>query len=309
MILRGGSPAVWRVLYKGILRISMRYDRYPLSKVLLEKERRKYPPNVSLVEEVRKKFRDPLKTEDNLLYAFGVYKYLCGTFYKMEETLPWYNRLTLPSIEPQLEMKPVLVNEIKPGNVLISHPTLTGAFDKTVILIVKSNADETLGVIIPGKPLKQNDITVWQGGIITSQELFLLHSDPFLAGQPVLKDLFFSSIYPDEHKKYGGIANTNYRIYCTVSKWNTSQLETEIRSGSWFMAKCPSELLFPTKLKQSEDLEKPDSNFYIDLSDDGSKTSDLWKKLMRSLGGEYSIFSYFDGQDIPKIEASKITNQ
>jgi hypothetical protein len=203
MLIRG-SPAVWRVLYKGLLRISMRYDRYPLSKVLLEKERRKYPPNVSLTEEVRKKFRDPFKAEDNLLYAFGVYKYLSGTFYKMEETLPWYNRLTLPSIEPQPEMKPILVNEIKPGNVLISHPTLTGAFDKTVILIVKHNADETLGVIIPGKPLKQNDITVWQGGIITSQELFLLHSDPFLAGQQVLKDLYFSSIYPDEHKKIWG---------------------------------------------------------------------------------------------------------
>jgi len=76
------------------------------------------------------------------------------------------------------------------------------------------------------------------------------------------------------------------------------------------MAKCPPELLFPTRIKESEDLEKPDTTYYIDLSDDGTKTSDLWKKLMRSLGGEYSIFSYFDGQDIPKIEAnSKLTNR
>jgi putative AlgH/UPF0301 family transcriptional regulator len=259
-------------------------------------EKKKYTPTKSLREEIRKNWRS---SRHSLLFGFECYKYLRSTFNKMEQSLPWYNQLTLQSIEQSETRKPVLVNEIKTGNILISHPSVIGYYNKSVILIVKQTGDTTLGLVIPGIKSNINDsVTYWQGGT-TAQDFNLLHTQSYTQASPVLDYLWLTPIQShDQIKLFPPSAG---RVYCSISKWSTAQLTAEIEAGHWFLAQCPIELLFPMKAIPAEYNPQGSDISIIDLTDDGTTNSDIWKKLMRSMGGEYYIFSFIDG-DLPQIK-------
>jgi len=307
------SSAVWRVLYRGLLRTAERYDRYPLSKVYLEYGgKKKYTPTVSLREEIRKNWR--ATSEHNLLNGFDHYKYLRTTFHKMEQSLPWYNQLTLQTIEPVMEQvtiqttvlqKPVLSNEIKPGNVLLAHPSISGYYSRSVILLIKQTNDSIWGLVIPGlKANHANGLTFWQGGLVNQEFWLLLTNQNHINATPVLKNLSLAPLSNPQDVKL--FPSSEARIFCSVCKWSPATLASEIEIGQWFITECPPELLFPVK-QPEENSQMNSDEITFDLTDDGTKTSDLWKKIMRALGGEYSIFSYIDGLDIPKVrDQSKI---
>jgi len=268
------------------------------------KVKKKYTPTKSLREEIKKNWRLGQR-ENSLVFGIECYKNLRSTFYKMEQNIPWYSQLTLQSIEKTECMKPILVSDIKPGNILISHPSVLGYYNKSVILIVKQMNDTTIGVILPGfKSNTKDGVTFWQGGT-TSQDFWLLHTLSNPSSSPVLDSLWVTPISShDQIKQFPPSAG---RVYCSISKWSTAQLASDIESGNWFLAQCPMELLFPMKsitVPNENYSELEDHNLIssvIDLSEDSPTPSEIWKKLMRSMGGEYYIFSYIDG-DLPKIK-------
>jgi len=118
------------------------------------------------------------------------------------------------------------------------------------------------------------------------------------------------------------LSPTDYRLFVSVCKWTPAALASEIASGEWFVLKCPPELIFPyykkninspkdqkpellgSELSSSQPTDTSSSSGIanLDLSFPDEKNSDLWKKLMRSLGGEYYIFSFIDGQDLSLVE-------
>jgi len=263
---------VERVLYKGLLRIGERYDKYPLSKVSLEfGGKKKYIPNGgSLKNEIRKNWRS---SPANIMSGLENFKYLRNTFNSMERSYPWYSQLTLQSVEnaKQQVNKPVLVDQIKPGNVLLAHPAISGAYTKSVILLVQQTNDVVLGVIIPGnKSSYTQGVSLWEGGS-AHQEFWLLHTQHLSNSTPIFKNLYISPVpNPEERKQF---SPADAKIYCSVTRWSTTQLTSEIETGNWFLTECPPELLFPTKF-----IDEQNSETTFDLSDDGTKTSDLWKK-------------------------------
>jgi len=302
------SLKVTRILYKGLLRLAGRYDTYPLSKVYLEFDngKKRFTPNISLKQEIRKNFRIAIQKEQPINIAFDYYKYLKNNIYKTEQSLPWYNQLTLESIQPATDVntpKPIAVHDIKPGTVLISHPSVPGFYDKSVVLVVKKTDDIIYGVVIPGS--KANAKEFWLGGNST-QEFWLLHTFYRNNAETVFPNLYFSPLSPNADIK--SLSPSDYRAYCAITKWTPSTLSTELDTGSWFPIQCPAQLLFPLKTittQNPDDSNVPQSTeTSFDLTDDGSKNSDLWKRLLRSLGGEYSIFSYVDGMDLPSASAA-----
>jgi len=109
----------------------------------------------------------------------------------------------------------------------------------------------------------------------------MLHNKAIPSGEPVTKDLYYTLL------QNGEIANQinphNCRIFETFSSWSPEQLRFEIERGIWILADCPQEVLFDVQ-----------ENGQLDLSDKDrtKKSSDLWKKVLRLMGGEYAIFSY-----------------
>ena len=170
------------------------------------------------------------------------------------------------------------------GCILISEPYLPDPnFQRTVVQLCEHNADGTFGFVMNKESnVKLKDLMdvemdenpdVYIGGPVQKDTLHFLHtSTSFHDGVEIAKGLYWggnfeklvSMIQMDEVK----IAD--FRFFVGYSGWGEGQLVGEIDENSWIVA----EGLTGAKLLQTH----PD---------------ELWKELLESMGGKYSMFSKY----------------
>ena len=172
--------------------------------------------------------------------------------------------------------------EFEIGTILISKPFMEDKrFEKTIILIVESNRNGTVGFII-NKPLEYNfedifsglgkDFIIYDGGPVNKDNLYYIHNTPNLISNSieVSDNLFWGGDFMDVKNliKNNKIGSNNIRFFSGYSGWTISQLKNEIREKSWIITNNR----FKDKILNS-------------------KTNELWKEDIEKLGNDYKIWS------------------
>jgi len=178
-------------------------------------------------------------------------------------------------------------NSRKPGkgDLLISEPFLPDPnFERSVVLLCEHNDDGSFGFIL-NKPsiLKVdeaiNDIEefpeiLYVGGPVEQNTLHFIHrSDNVLEGSQVVNE---EIAWGGNYEQLFMMINTktldtsNYKFFLGYSGWAPGQLEAELEERSWIVAMNAS-------AKNVFEME-PD---------------DLWRDVLKDMGGKYKIFSNY----------------
>jgi len=171
------------------------------------------------------------------------------------------------------------------GNILISVP-LSGDyyFDRTVVLLVEHNEKESFGIILnkslpvtlqdifPKETRQNGGIPVANGGPVSPDNLFTLHTygDLINGSSSVVDGLYFGGFASQllVSIKNDFLNEQHIRFYLGYAGWSEGQLESELNRNLWVVGKFQEELLF-----HNED-------------------ENCWKMAVKSLGEAYS--SWFD---------------
>lgn len=174
-------------------------------------------------------------------------------------------------------------SEIHRGDVLISKPSILGdiTFNRAVILVADFNPEGVVGFMV-NKPLEDRlgdllpsviqDFKVFDGGPVERDKLYFIHNLPDIipGGLKIRDDIFWggqTEMVIDLIKK-GKIDSSQIKFFLGYSGWSQRQLEREIKDDVW--------------------LVKPDINSQDIIS---CHRTDFWNKNLKSLGGEYLIWS------------------
>jgi len=233
------------------------------------------------VDEVRKEFR----SSKDLQRGFKEYIFLKEIYSYVSQKMPWYTKITQQYIQEKYNKPNPLVSlttTIKPGNILISHPSMIDDFSQCVILIVDHGPLGTEGVILDCIRKEEASREIWYGGPMGKATM--LHTNPTLEGKHIMNNLFYT-------QNTSKITDLNeVRLFSSVSSWIVGQLEQEIIEGSWFLAESAAEVLFNVHTTDTGEVE-------IYLKNDRERIHMrrvLWRKVLQFLGGEYAAFSYFN---------------
>jgi len=172
---------------------------------------------------------------------------------------------------------------IKQGSLLLSEPFMMDEnFRRTVVLVCEHNFENgTIGIIL-NKPIKlrMNEVVedfppfkgkLYLGGPVGTDTMQFLHS---------LGDEIEGTVKLSEHLYWGGnfeqlkllikegkIGPDDVHFFLGYSGWGVGQLEEEMKSNSWIVAKATHQHIFQTA---------PD---------------DLWKAVMKNMGGLYDTMA------------------
>eukprot|EP01126_Amoeba_proteus_P051098 TRINITY_DN6087_c0_g1_i1.p1 TRINITY_DN6087_c0_g1~~TRINITY_DN6087_c0_g1_i1.p1 ORF type:complete len:208 (-),score=30.15 TRINITY_DN6087_c0_g1_i1:123-746(-) len=201
---------------------------------------------------------------------------------------------------------------------LLAHPFLKDStFCQAVILILKNDEAGTIGVMLENRiPTKG----VYRHGGPILDKNFILWSPKDLitkSGIKLTEGLYWSQIMTLSDKIPPGLC-----LFRGYTRWNPGQLESELRSGTWFLVQAPMDFVFPRVYpspvsnpqevtSRNQITEQQES----DLSEEGQEhaslplpappppvqysfdyvdpNNPLWKKTLRELGGEYELCVYF----------------
>jgi putative transcriptional regulator len=173
--------------------------------------------------------------------------------------------------------------KINKGDVLISKPSILGdiTFNRSLILIADFNEEGYVGFII-NRPLRDNlsdlvptvnkEFPVFDGGPVDRDKLYFVHNVPELisGGFKISENLYWGG-HQDELiplLNNNSINQHQIKFFLGYSGWAQSQLEEEIKDEAWLV-----ESVF-------------ESEKVITCS-----STNLWNQKMKSLGGEYLIWS------------------
>lgn len=173
--------------------------------------------------------------------------------------------------------------EPKKGLLLIAEPALTGdvSFTRAVVLLAEHNNEGSVGFIL-NKPLDYcisdlvNEITipfkVYNGGPVEQDNLYFIHKVPKLIDKSVeISDgIFWGGNFEKTVELINNriISEKDIRFFLGYSGWDSFQLDEELSSKSWIIARNPYE---------SNIIDKPAKAF--------------WKEKMIELGGTYLLWS------------------
>jgi len=177
----------------------------------------------------------------------------------------------------------MISDKLKKGHLLIAEPSIIGdqSFNRSVILLADHNSDGSVGFII-NKPLKYtiNDLVpeidakfkIYNGGPVEQDNLYFIHNIPELIPNSIEISNGIYWVGDFESTKSlinnGAIDKNNIRFFLGYTGWEPKQLETEMNSNSWIIAKNSYE------------------NKII-----GKSTTHFWKEKIIELGGDYLIWS------------------
>lgn len=164
---------------------------------------------------------------------------------------------------------------IKKGTILIAKPTLTNdIFQRSVVLITDHIESGSIGFILnrsTNLPINifvselDSDLTVYEGGPVDKENVYYIHTRPDLIrnSENIIGNIYWSGSYEDVKKAINEklIADNEIKFLIGYCGWSPKQIINELNNNSW-------EIL--------------DLNF--DIFDHWE--SDLWKILMKQLGGE-----------------------
>ena len=181
--------------------------------------------------------------------------------------------------------------EPEPGDLLISEPYLPDPnFNRTVVLICEHDENGTVGFILNRKSksvfsdviveVAHFDAPLYIGGPVQHDTLHFIHKDmcEMESGQSLGKRLVWGGDFNrlltriDIHQ----IDKNNYRFFVGYSGWFPGQLMEELKTKSWIV------------------YQNKDEKLIFDFS-----SKDLWKKVLRDMGGKYSLISNYP--DDPRL--------
>jgi putative transcriptional regulator len=172
--------------------------------------------------------------------------------------------------------------EPKAGDLLIAEPFMKDAnFKRAVVLLCEHNADGTFGLVLNRKlELKVNDVMpefegenvdLYYGGPVGADTLHFIHSyGDLIEGSVHLKNNIYWSGNFEQIKllfETKSVDANRFRFFVGYSGWGKNQLVEELAINSWIIA----------------------SNFENILV----SHQQLWKLVLKSLGGEYHFVSTF----------------
>jgi len=168
------------------------------------------------------------------------------------------------------------------GRLLIAEPSILNdsSFNRSIVLLTEHTQNSSVGFIL-NKPLNyvlndlipeiDCDFTVYQGGPVEQDNLYFVHRVP---------ELLTDSIEVAEGIYWGGnfnqlkelitkelIDQNDIRFFLGYSGWSANQLEGELDTQSWFIAK----------------------NDYSNIFSVDEET--IWKNQLLEKGGEYKIWA------------------
>ncbi len=177
----------------------------------------------------------------------------------------------------------MVVKKLTKGQLLIAEPSIIGdmSFNRSVILLADHNNEGSVGFIM-NKPLNytindlvpdvEADFKIYNGGPVEQDNLYFIHNIPDLIPDSIeiSNGIFWGGDFELTRKLINKkkINKNNIRFFLGYTGWDASQLEDEMQSNSWIVAKNSYE------------------NKII-----GKSTTNFWKEKISELGGEYLIWS------------------
>lgn len=177
----------------------------------------------------------------------------------------------------------MISDKLEKGHLLIAEPSIIGdlSFNRSVILLADHNAEGSVGFII-NKPLKYtiNDLIpeinakfkIYNGGPVEQDNLYFIHNIPELIPNSIeiSNGIYWGGDFESTKEliNQGEINKENIRFFLGYTGWEPKQLESEMDSNSWIIARNDYE------------------NRII-----GKSTTNFWKEKIIELGGDYLIWS------------------
>ena len=175
--------------------------------------------------------------------------------------------------------------EPEPGDLLISEPYLPDPnFNRTVILICEHDENGTIGFVLNRKSKSvfsdviveaaHFNVPLYIGGPVQNDTLHFIHKDilEMESGQSLGERLVWGGDFNrlltriDTHQ----IDKNDYRFFVGYSGWFPGQLMEELKTKSWIV------------------YQNKDEKLIFD-----SSSNDLWKRVLRDMGGKYSLISNY----------------
>lgn len=176
----------------------------------------------------------------------------------------------------------MISEKLKTGKLLIAEPSIIGdlSFNRSVILLVDHNKKGSVGFII-NKPLKytindfipeiKSNFKIYNGGPVEQDNLYFIHNVPDLIPNSIeiSNGIYWGGAYNITKNliNSGQINKSNIRFFLGYTGWEQNQLENEMSEKSWIITQNNYE---------KKIIGKPASN--------------LWKKQIKELGGDYLIW-------------------
>ncbi len=175
--------------------------------------------------------------------------------------------------------------EPKPGNLLLSEPTMNDYhFGRSVVLLIDHNDEEgTFGVIM-NKRLRMRlneivdgfedlDAPVYLGGPVADNQIFFMHTlgDLIPESYPIMEGLYWGGDAETLDTLIAtGIADpTQVRFFLGYSGWSPGQLVNELARNSWIVSKTDSDTLL------------------------GAPIDQMWRHYVERMGKAYRFWGYF----------------
>jgi putative transcriptional regulator len=175
------------------------------------------------------------------------------------------------------------VNKPGKGKILISAPFLTDVFNRSVVYLTEHNSEGSIGFIL-NKPLKlkmnqvlddfpQFDSKIYYGGPVQQDMLNFFHKcgDVLDGGFHLADGIYWGGNYETLKLlvKNNSVNPDDFKFFLGYAGWAPKQLDGEMETNSWFISKPQIDDLFT---------KEPEI---------------LWTKILKRMGGEYSIISTF----------------
>ncbi len=175
------------------------------------------------------------------------------------------------------------MTDLKPtkGRLLVAEPSILNdrSFNRSVVLLTEHNKTGSVGFIM-NKPMKYKmsdlvpeidcSFTVYNGGPVSQENLYFIHSIPHLIPDSVkiAQDIYWGGNFDSVSDLLINkeITSKDIRFFLGYSGWEANQLAEELIEDSW----------------------KVMENSYSNIL---STSSSIWKNKLIELGGEYQIWA------------------
>ncbi len=171
------------------------------------------------------------------------------------------------------------IKSIKKGVILVAKPTLSNdIFQRSVILITEHLESGSIGFILNHSshiPISifvsemESASIVFEGGPVDKENIYYIHKRPDLIrnSEKITKNLYWSGVYEDVRDAVNQnlISQDEIKFFIGYFGWAPKQIKDELNNNSWAVTDLDFDIF-----------ERWDA--------------DLWKKLMKQLGGENLIW-------------------
>lgn len=200
------------------------------------------------------------------------------------------DKLTIHQLTLTDNILPKSVKKPKNGSLLVSSPVLDDFFQRTVIFITEHNENEgSVGFVLNSKldimlgqavpELDGIESNLFLGGPVQKELLNFIHRVPeqIEGGMEISDGIFWGGNF-DSLKSLSITQTLNMDdiiFFLGYSGWSPGQLDEELKQNTWYVTEAIQEDIF---------------NNYTE--------EDLWRKVLRRMGGSYNTISSFPDDPI-----------